>query len=66
MSETDKMIEKAREKLYELSMSDEERRIAELREKKVKDELLIEETGYNRGVKEGIKEGIESIITKMY
>ena len=36
-----------------------ERRLAELREKAIKDEMAIRDSGYNEGRKEGIEEGLK-------
>ena len=52
-------IKKAKEQLDKISQDKKERRLAELREKAIKDEMAIRDSGYNEGRKEGIKEGLK-------
>ena len=42
-----------------MSQDKQERRLAELREKAIKDEMAIRDSGYNEGRKEGIEEGLK-------
>ena len=51
-------IKKAKEQLDKISQDKKERRLAELREKAIKDEMAIRDSGYNEGRKEGLEEGI--------
>ena len=48
-------IKKAKEQLDKISQDENERRLAELREKAVRDEMAIRD----RGIKEGYKKGFE-------
>ena len=52
-------IKKAEEQLDKISQDKKERRLAELREKAIMDEMAIRDSGYNEGRKEGIKEGLK-------
>ena len=52
-------IKKAKEQLDKISQDKKERRLAELREKAIKDEMAIRDSGYNEGRKEGIEEGLK-------
>ena len=52
-------IKKAKEELDKISQDKKERRLAELREKAIKDEMAIRDSGYNEGRKEGIEEGLK-------
>ena len=52
-------IQKAKEQLDKISQDKKERRLAELREKAIKDEMAIRDSGYNEGRKEGIEEGLK-------
>lgn len=61
---TMKEIKMAKEELNKISQDKKERRLAELREKAIMDEMAIRDSGYNDGKKEGIKEGIEQGIEK--
>ena len=45
-------IKKAKEQLDKISQDKKERRLAELREKAIKDEMAIRDSGYNEGRKE--------------
>ncbi len=50
-------IRKAKEELDKISQDKRERRLAELREKAIMDNLAIKKSGYNAGKEEGKKEG---------
>ena len=50
-----KEIKKAKEQLDKISQDENERRLAELREKAVRDEMAMRD----RGIKEGYKKGLE-------
>ena len=52
-------IKKAKEQLDKISQDKKERRLAELIEKAIKDEMAIRDSGYNEGRKEGIEEGLK-------
>ena len=52
-------IKKAKEQLDKISQDKKERRLAELREKAIKDEMAIRDSGYNEGRKEGIEIGLQ-------
>ena len=52
-------IKKAKEQLDKISQDKKERRLAELREKAIKDDMVIRDSGYNEGRKEGIEEGLK-------
>ena len=52
-------IKKAKEQLDKISQDKKEGRLAELREKAIKDEMAIRDSGYNEGRKEGIEEGLK-------
>ena len=52
-----KYIKKAKEKLDEINQSEEERRLAEIRERTIRDEMAIRDSGYIDGKNDGIKEG---------
>ena len=58
-------IKKAKEQLDKMSQDKKERRLAELREKAIKDEMAIRDSGYNEGRKEGLKEGIKKTAKNM-
>ena len=58
-------IKKAKEQLDKISQDKKERRLAELREKAIKDEMAIRDSGYNEGRKEGIEEGIRKTAKNM-
>ena len=58
-------IKKAKEQLDKISQDKKERRLAELREKAIKDEMAIRDSGYNEGRKEGLKEGIKKTAKNM-
>ena len=52
-------IKKAKEVLEEISQDENERYLAELREKYIMDQKAIEGAGYDKGLKAGIERGIE-------
>ena len=52
-------IRKAKEELDKISQDEREIRLAELREKAVKDEMAIRDSGYKEGKEEGLEEGIK-------
>ena len=57
--EKNKDIKKAGEKLEEISSDETLRRLAELREKGIRDEAAMRETAIRQGLEEGIRRGIE-------
>ena len=60
-----KYIKKAKEKLDEINQSEEERRLAEIRERTIRDEMAIRDSGYIDGKNEGILERNKEIIKQM-
>ena len=56
-----KYIKKAKEKLDEINQNEEERRLAEIRERTIRDEMAIRDSGYIDGMKDGEKKGILKI-----
>ena len=60
-----KYIKKAKEKLDEINQSEEERRLAEIRERTIRDEMAIRDNGYIDGKNEGILERNKEIIKQM-
>ena len=56
-----KYIRKAKEKLDEINQNEEERRLAEIRERTIRDEMAIRDSGYIDGMKDGEKKGILKI-----
>ena len=58
-----KYIKKAKEKLDEINQNEEERRLAEIRERTIRDEMAIRDSGYidgkNDGIEIGKREGIK-------
>lgn len=52
-------IKKAKEELEKISESEYDRRMAELREKAILDDLAYIKTGYNEGIRDGIEQGIK-------
>ena len=56
---TMKEIKRAKEELDKISQDKKERRLAELREKAIMDEMAIRDSGYNDGFAEGKKDGLE-------
>ena len=57
---TMKEIKRAKEELDKISQDKKERRLAELREKAIMDEMAIRDSGYNEGKKDGIEEGLKN------
>ena len=57
LKETKKAINKAKEKLEQLSKTDHERELAELRDKYIRDQYSIKKYGYLKGKEDGIEEG---------
>ncbi len=57
LKETKKAINKAKEKLKQLSETEHERELAELRDKYIRDQYSIEKYGYLKGKEQGITEG---------
>ena len=55
-----KEIKRAKEELDKISQDKKERRLAELREKAIMDEMAIRDSGYNEGKKDGIEEGLKN------
>ena len=58
--EKNENIKKAKEELEKINADEKERRLAELREKAILDELAIKKTGYEEGKEAGIKEGMKA------
>ena len=56
-----KYIKKTKEKLDEINQNEEERRLAEIRERTIRDEMAIRDSGYIDGMKDGEKKGILKI-----
>ena len=56
-------IKKAKEKLDEINQNEEERRLAEIRERTIRDEMAIRDSGYIDGKNDGIKEMIKNNIS---
>ena len=56
---TMKEIKMAKEELNKISQDKKERRLAELREKAIMDEMAIRDSGYNDGFADGKKDGLE-------
>ena len=54
-----KEIKRAKEELDKISQDKKERRLAELREKAIMDEMAIRDSGYNDGFADGKKDGLE-------
>ena len=50
-------IKKAKEQLDKISQDENERRLAELREKAVRDEMAIRDSGIKDGYKKGLEDG---------
>ena len=59
MNMSNSEIKKAKEVLEKISKDKDERRLAELREKYIRDQKAIEGAGYDKGLNDGIKKGIE-------
>ena len=51
-------VKKAKEVLDEISQNEEERHLAELREKYIMDQRATEAAGYDKGLECGLKQGI--------
>lgn len=58
MSENEE-IKKAKEELDKISQDAKERRLAELREKALMDEIAIRDSGFKEGIEQGLKEGCQ-------
>lgn len=58
--EENKYIKRAREELEKISQDARERRLAELRDKAVMDEMAIRDSGFNEGYQEGKASGIKA------
>ena len=56
-------IKKAKEKLDEINQNEEERRLVEIRERTIRDEMAIRDSGYIDGKNDGIKEMIKNNIS---
>lgn len=54
-----KEIEQARKILQDISSSEHERYLAELREKHIMDQKAIRDAGYDKGIKEGLNQGLK-------
>ena len=63
MSKNDKIIEKAQKELEYLTGDAEIKRLAELKQKAIRDEIatrrLGEEEGLKKGIKQGVKQGVK-------
>ena len=59
MNMSNSEIKKAKEVLEKISKDKDERRLAELREKYIRDQKAIEGAGYDKGLNDGMKKGIE-------
>ena len=59
MNMSNSEIKKAKEVLEKINKDKDERRLAELREKYIRDQKAIEGAGYDKGLNDGIKKGIE-------
>lgn len=57
--EENEYIKRAKEELEKISQDERERRLAELRDKAIMDEIAIRDSGFKEGKEEGIKAGIE-------
>ena len=60
-----KEIEEAKKELFSLSQDEENQRIADFRERELRDKIDIYETGRDAGIKEGIKETRETFIINL-
>ncbi len=63
--ETKQAINKAKERLQELSNDEHERYLAELREKYTRDQYEIQAYGYDKGIEEGKREKTIEIVRKL-
>ena len=59
MNMSNSEIKKAKEVLEKINKDKDERRLAELREKYIRDQKAIEGAGYDKGLNDGMKKGIE-------
>ena len=57
-------VKKAKEVLDEISQNEEERHLAELREKYIMDQRATEAAGYDKGLKDGIKQTAKNLKDK--
>ncbi len=57
MNMSNSEIKKAKEVLEQISKDKAERRLAELREKYIRDQKAIEGAGYDKGLNDGMKQG---------
>ena len=57
-------VKKAKEVLNEISQNEEERHLAELREKYIMDQRATEAAGYDKGLECGLKQGLEQGIAQ--
>ena len=57
MNDDNKMVNKAREVLEEISSDEREQYLAELREKYIMDQKAIEDAGFDKGLKQGLEQG---------
>ena len=64
MTETERMIEKARQELYKISQDGTERKKAEAREKALRDEMAIRASGLKDGIIEGKLEVAKKMLSK--
>jgi predicted transposase/invertase (TIGR01784 family) len=63
--ETNKAVKKAKKVLEDISKDEQERYIAELREKYILDQNSLLSSGYRKGLKEGIEQQNKEIAKKM-
>ena len=59
-------IKRAREELEKISQDDRERRLAELRDKAIMDEIAIRDSGFKEGYEEGKASGIRQELKRDY
>ena len=59
MGETREAIKKAKEILEEISQDEHERELAEYREKYIRDQMAIEDYGFDRGLEQGLEQGLK-------
>ena len=57
--ETKEAIKKAKEILEEISKDKHERELAEYREKYIRDQMAIEDYGFDRGLEQGLEQGLK-------
>ena len=57
-------VKKAKEVLDKISQNEEERHLAELREKYIMDQRATEAAGYDKGLECGLKQGLEQGIAQ--